>query len=746
VGPVFNATADTNVSGDTDCLANADIGSTFVVGDDPWPAAQYEAQISFSPGAWGIAESADIPIGAVVGKLVADATLGWFNSPCSAAYGGSLHIEFDPMLNCSIDTSDTVTFAEQFADTDGNMIQQGCDQYPDFLNTMFPGMTPRTRHAAFEFIGINVSLNFMTFEPGTTIPLPGVPSFSSDLGYVAMSVLNDPTAPLVKDQITDNCPPLSTATTYYGLTKNNPYTAPDEAGYKWRTNPEFAGTYTFNGYAGSIADADGDNIDNEMDSCPYIADTGDPRVLGSGDSDSDGLPDTCDPDPTGVKVNCTGPQRDCDNDGFPNRQDNCPLMSNGDQADGDYDGIGNACDQNSTTPDGDKAERWFATDVEISGSSCIEPGADTDGDGFEDADEANSGSCWKDPCDEKAFCSATEAADSTPEDGSVAGSCSDEKDNDLDGYMDDVDGGCGDDTDKDGVSDDGEDDLGSDPDDKDSAPEDASVCDVCTDSVDNDGDGDTDAADEGCAGAEATPTAVDTDGDTVPDDEETALGSDPNDPESTPEDASIEGTCTDGVDNDGDGLTDDEDEGCAVTPTATAEVEICAPVFPGTYNGLVRINGQPAASGYEVTARIGDVQWGSAIVSGGRYAMDIPDHMPTTKPCFDGGTIIFALNGMTCTPVEEGADEWHAGIRNVDLNCAPVAPPVTPTVTPPATPPATPTTVATPTVTPAKPPPSGAGGLSGPSAGLPLWATALSGWAGLMIVAGLGSLMAAKRR
>jgi hypothetical protein len=126
--------------------------------------------------------------------------------------------------------------------------------------------------------------------------------------------------------------------------------------------------------------------------------------------------------------------------------------------------------------------------------------------------------------------------------------------------------------------------------------------------------------------------------------------------------------------------------------------------------------------------------------------MDIPDHMPTTKPCFDGGTIIFALNGMTCTPVEEGADVWKAGIRNVDLNCAPVAPPITPTVTPPATP--TPTTppAATPTVTPAKPPYTGAGGLSGSGAGLPLWATALASWAGLMIVAGLGSLVAAKRR
>ena len=40
-GPQFNATASTDIS-DYDCLANADIESTFNMGDDPWPAAQYE--------------------------------------------------------------------------------------------------------------------------------------------------------------------------------------------------------------------------------------------------------------------------------------------------------------------------------------------------------------------------------------------------------------------------------------------------------------------------------------------------------------------------------------------------------------------------------------------------------------------------------------------------------------------------------------------------------------------------------
>jgi len=47
---------------------------------------------------------------------------------------------------------------------------------------------------------------------------------------------------------------------------------------------------------------------------------------------------------------------------------------------------------------------------------------------------------------------------------------------------------------------------------------------------------------------------------------------------------------------------------------------------------------------------------------------------------------------------------------------------------------------------PTKMPSSGAGGLSGTSSGLPLWATALASWVGLMTVAGLGTLVATKRR
>jgi hypothetical protein len=116
--------------------------------------------------------------------------------------------------------------------------------------------------------------------------------------------------------------------------------------------------------------------------------------------------------------------------------------------------------------------------------------------------------------------------------------------------------------------------------------------------------------------------------------------------------------------------------------------------------------------------------------------MDIPDYMPSQEPCFEAGTITFTLNGMTCTPTAD----WASGLHTVDLSCAPAAPPATPTET------ATPTTPAAPTVTPVSPPPSGAGGLAGSDSGLPLWALALASWAGLTIVAGLGTLVAVKRR
>jgi hypothetical protein len=170
-------------------------------------------------------------------------------------------------------------------------------------------------------------------------------------------------------------------------------------------------------------------------------------------------------------------------------------------------------------------------------------------------------------------------------------------------------------------------------------------------------------------------------------------------------------------------------EGTATSTTVAGEG--CAPVIPGTYNGLVRLNGVPAPAGYEVTATIDGTEWGSTIVSGGRYALDVPQKLPASEPCFAGGTITFAIDGGTCEPTEE----WASGLHDVDLSCAPAAtpPPVTP---PPATPTVQPTT---PPVTPAKPPSTGGGGLGGDE-GLPLWAMILTSWAGLTALAGFGTV------
>jgi uncharacterized repeat protein (TIGR01451 family) len=84
------------------------------------------------------------------------------------------------------------------------------------------------------------------------------------------------------------------------------------------------------------------------------------------DGDSDGLDDICDPDD--------------DNDGVLDATDNCPLAPNADQADADRDGVGNACDDDD---DGD-------TVLDVNDNCPFTPNAnqaDSDGDGVGDACE-----------------------------------------------------------------------------------------------------------------------------------------------------------------------------------------------------------------------------------------------------------------------------------------------------------------------------------------------------------------------
>jgi hypothetical protein len=85
---------------------------------------------------------------------------------------------------------------------------------------------------------------------------------------------------------------------------------------------------------------------------------GDPRLADDGDADGDGIDAACDPNDDPLSG---GYSSDEDGDGYLNRQDNCPIIRNGEgdaeppgnQLDRDFDDIGDACDPNAESPDGE---------------------------------------------------------------------------------------------------------------------------------------------------------------------------------------------------------------------------------------------------------------------------------------------------------------------------------------------------------------------------------------------------------
>ena len=164
-----------------------------------------------------------------------------------------------------------------------------------------------------------------------------------------------------------------------------PITQPDESNFPLFTNPE-EGSYTFTAIAAGQRDADGDGYENSLDTCAFVPNEGNPRVSGDGDFDGDGLDAACDPNDDDLNS-------DEDLDGYTNRQDNCPLVANGEfeedipgvgnQRDTDDDTIGDACDPN---PDNEKTEGELII-VPVSQDITIGPGSAPSEDETPAADE-----------------------------------------------------------------------------------------------------------------------------------------------------------------------------------------------------------------------------------------------------------------------------------------------------------------------------------------------------------------------
>lgn len=389
--------------------ANSNINYDYVVDS---PDALEAIHVSFIPSEFGVADDASVPTGAGVGGIAVTTVESHSNGSCSVSPFLSYDL-YDATTNTLNVLADDPRLPAAtwpgFADADLNGLADAIDKYPNFLNTLYPGITPRARafgsvDSAIGFV--DRAVNVLTFEPGTT--LPGLGALDPALGYPVVVIVQDPTAPALPGLVTDQCTLFRHLREDRGLTRDNINTAANEAGFVNRTNPAIDATPTFLEYAQTVRDQDGDGIENTLDSCPYDSTpTWNPRGSDPvNDFDADGIPNICDPTPTTANS-------DEDGDLFLNRQDNCPIVANGagqdNQADSDSDGIGDMCDVVVTAPDGHLHEVCVTQDVVVGAGgtptapTCPEVVLDEDGDGFDRLTEEHIGTDPEDPCGTSAW-------------------------------------------------------------------------------------------------------------------------------------------------------------------------------------------------------------------------------------------------------------------------------------------------------------------------------------------------------
>jgi subtilisin-like proprotein convertase family protein len=106
----------------------------------------------------------------------------------------------------------------------------------------------------------------------------------------------------------------------------------------------------------TLADSDGDGVQDGQDNCVSIPNTD------QADDDGDGVGDACDV----CRGLASADQTDTDGDGVGNECDNCPGAANSDQADPDNDGRGSACDNCPSVANFDQLD----TDGDAFGDAC----------------------------------------------------------------------------------------------------------------------------------------------------------------------------------------------------------------------------------------------------------------------------------------------------------------------------------------------------------------------------------------
>lgn len=399
----------------SDASVNSNFEVSFAVDS---PHSLPATHISFIPPEWGVADDASVPNGARVGGVALSLTESINNDSCGSQISFGIDL-FDATTDTTNELANSPAIPDPlwpgFADSDSNNLEDAIDQYPAFLNTLFPGLTPRARSFGWvdsSIATINRVVNVLVFDPGTD--LPGTGGLDATLGYPVVLIVQDPTSTPDTGPVTGECSYYEVLRQDRGITADNFATTVNEGGVVYRTNPNTDGDYTFIDYAMTHRDFDDDGIENHLDTCVTVA-TPDwnPRVSDPiYDPDGDGLPGQddvsqsgeqllpgsgCDPTPLTADP-------DPDADGYPNRLDNCPLVSNADQADADGDGIGDACDVVVTAGDGHLHELCVTQVVSIgAGGASTSPTCpvlvpDRDNDGFDDDVEIHVGTGQNDPC------------------------------------------------------------------------------------------------------------------------------------------------------------------------------------------------------------------------------------------------------------------------------------------------------------------------------------------------------------